>query len=154
MEIYEDLDRHLKLIEDEKKVEEEVPVEDKGIDVESNETPKPPEIPVFKPVNVIKILNEPVVLPELIFSIDDVNDDEEASKESSKEGTEEVEEYAKISVKDLIHTFENVQHNQKVHVREIDRMIKEPSTETESSEGKRTRTLLDVEYVVFPIIFF
>lgn len=154
MEIYEDLDRHLKLIEDEKKVESVSVCESLDKRAESevipiDEPPKPPEIPVFKPVNVIKILNEPPLpLPELIFTLDGVDDESghNGSSGGSKEGTAEDDgDYAKISVKDLIHTFENVQHNQKVHVREIDRMVKEPSSETEVSEGKRTRTLLDVE---------
>lgn len=152
MEIYEDLDRHLKLIEDEKIGESVCDSLDKRVESEIlifDEPPKPPEIPVFKPVNVIKILNEPPPpLPELQFTLEDVDDESgpNGSSGGSKEGTAEDDgDYPKISVKDLIHNFENVQHNQKVHVREIDRMVKEPSSETEVSEGKRTRSLLDVE---------
>lgn len=152
MEIYEDLDRHLKLIEDEKKVESVCDSLDKRAEsevIQFDEPPKPPEIPVFKPINVIKILNEPPPpLPELQFTLEDVDDEsgQNGSSGGSKEGTAEDDtDYQKVSVKDLIHTFENVQHNQKVHVREIDRMVKEPSSETEVSEGKRTRTLLDVD---------
>lgn len=152
MEIYEDLDRHLKLIEDDKKRESVCDSLDQRVESEVlifDEPPKPPEIPVFKPINVIKILNEPPPpLPELQFTLEDVDDESgpNGSSGGSKEGTAEDDgDYPKISVKDLIHTFENVQHNQKVHVREIDRMVKEPSSETEASEGKRTRSLLDVE---------
>lgn len=154
MEIYEDLDRHLKLIEDDKKRESVCDSLDQRVEAESevlifDEPPKPPEIPVFKPINVLKILNEPPPpLPELQFTLEDVDDESgpNGSSGGSKEGTAEDDgDYPKISVKDLIHTFENVQHNQKVHVREIDRMVKEPSSETEASEGKRTRSLLDVE---------
>lgn len=152
MEIYEDLDRHLKLIEDDKKRESVCDSLDQRVETEVlifDEPPKPPEIPVFKPINVIKILNEPPPpLPELQFTLEDVDDESgpNGSSGGSKEGTAEDDgDYPKISVKDLIHTFENVQHNQKVHVREIDRMVKEPSSETEASEGKRTRSLLDVE---------
>lgn len=154
MKIYEDLDRHLKLIEDDQKngrksICESLEQSRRESEVLVPEPPKAPEIPVFKPINVLKILNEPPPpLPDL-FNIDDI-DDESNPKSSksgdSKEGTaEDDEDYPKISVKDLIHTFENVQYNQKVHVREIDRMIKEPSTETESSEGKRKQPFLDID---------
>lgn len=49
------------------------------------------------------------------------------------------EEFPKVSVKELINTFENVQHKEKVHVKAIDRLVKESSSESEvSTEGKRT----------------
>ncbi|XP_063704142.1 titin isoform X2 [Culicoides brevitarsis] len=141
LEIYEDLDRHLKLIDDDHRKSLCESVETSNSRRESvnfPDPPKPPEIPVFKPINVLKILNEPPPpLPELQFNLEV---DDESGTKSTKEGTAEEEgdeedpDYPKISVKELIHTFENVQHQQKVHVREIDRMIKEPSTETESSE--------------------
>uniref|UniRef100_A0A336LSF0 CSON002456 protein n=1 Tax=Culicoides sonorensis TaxID=179676 RepID=A0A336LSF0_CULSO len=141
MEIYEDLDRHLKLIEEDTTKKPEVTstsietdgnrneTESVAVSETLNDTPKPPEIPVFKPVNVIKILNEPPPpLPELQFTMDE-DDDFKGGSGESKEGTAEGdEEYAKISVKDLINTFENVQSTQKVHVREIDKvLIREPS---------------------------
>uniref|UniRef100_A0A336M434 CSON002456 protein n=1 Tax=Culicoides sonorensis TaxID=179676 RepID=A0A336M434_CULSO len=142
MEIYEDLDRHLKLIEEDTTKKPEVTstsietdgnrneTESVAVSETLNDTPKPPEIPVFKPVNVIKILNEPPPpLPELQFTMDE-DDDFKGGSGESKEGTAEGdEEYAKISVKDLINTFENVQSTQKVHVREIDKvLIREPSS--------------------------
>lgn len=46
---------------------------------------------------------------------------------------ENEEDYQKVSVKELITTFENVQHKEKVHV---NRVIKESSSESEQSEGK------------------
>lgn len=54
-------------------------------------------------------------------------------------GGETDEEFPKVSVKELINTFENVQHKEKVHVKTIDRLIKESSSESEvSTEGKQT----------------
>lgn len=54
------------------------------------------------------------------------------------------EEYQKVSVKDLVSTFESFQQREKVHVNK-ERFIKELSTESEVSEGKQSG-------VVFPLL--
>lgn len=65
------------------------------------------------------------------------------------------DDFVKVSVKELINTFENVQHREKVHVKTIDRIIKESSSESEaSSEGKRTFPELSIVFVSFtPLVF-
>lgn len=155
LEIYEDLDRHMKLIEDKQPQENETPVREsttEEIIFPIQPEPEKKEI-VFKPTNIIKKLYyEPPPKLEPLFpdlsildgygaNLDSTHgsDTSQEAMESRKQSMaigEEDEDYPRVSVKELIHSFENVKQQEKVHLRKVERLIKESSTESEVSEGK------------------
>lgn len=154
LEIYQDLDRHMKLIEDKQPQESETPVREsttEEISFPIQPEPEKKEI-VFKPTNIIKKLYyepppklEPLfpdlsILDGYALPLDSAQGSETASQEESRKQSmaigEEDDDYPRVSVKELIHSFENVKQIERVHLKKVERLIKESSTESEVSEGK------------------
>lgn len=126
VDIYEDSSRHMQFLVEKSRNETQAAESKQFLATESQDTEEYCEV---KKDEVVRsdIYNYNVSEPPLLYPLPPINIDVVESTD---------EDYQKVSVKELISNFENVQ--QKVHVKSYEGIVKESSTESELSEGKQT----------------